>query len=550
MSNAPRPLSVRPAAAAVEVSSKHYRCTTSLCIDNSKVYHRSVVLYIYQQKCWSVSVSQMPPYTTAPTQNHDGEGVQDISKVTSQMVRDLYSDNVEDQLEATRQFRQLVSLSVNASMKELIDNVSEVIDSVSVARFVQLLQDENNCQLQNEAAWVLCNIASSISPHTQAVVSAGAVPILIHLISSSSPDVRQTAAWTLGNIAGDCLSYRDLVLAQNILTPLLQMLEKRPDAPVAVLSWVIRNLFGRHDPPHDFNKVAPCLPAVCRLIFHSEDEVSNDACWVLINLSRGYGHQLQAALDPAFCRRLDDLHREKPCRKEIAEVVQAVSSKKPDNSTETKANGNLRTGNDHKQHALCPASAQMAIQATPRRMSLGSISSQTIGKRRSRSPSPAGVSTRNTPKRFRTTLLFDVSTNTPVKHRAVKTRASAKKLMTSPDHSASHISQKTAEIFKAVEVGDVERVEKLVQDIGPAVTRVKTGCTLLHAAASNNQPDVVLFLLKLISPNVVNKEGQTPAHLAAMKGHTQVLRILLADQQLKHDKRDNCHRTYKDLVCA
>lgn len=105
-------------------------------------------------------------------------------------------------------------------------------------------------------------------------------------------------------------------------------------------------------------------------------------------------------------------------------------------------------------------------------------------------------------------------------------------------------------MFKAVEAGDLKRVEELMQVAGPAVRRVKTGCTLLHTAAANNQPHVVLFLLKLISPNIVNKDGQTPAHLAAMMGHTQVLRILLADEELNHDKRDNWHRTYKDWVGA
>lgn len=104
------------------------------------------------------------------------------------------------------------------------------------------------------------------------------------------------------------------------------------------------------------------------------------------------------------------------------------------------------------------------------------------------------------------------------------------------------------QIFAAVEKGDLERVEQLIKVTGLAVTRVKTGCTLLHAAAATNQPHMVQFLLQLINPNIVNKEGQTPAHLAAMKGHTQVLRILLADEDLNHDKNDYCSRTYKDWV--
>lgn len=85
------------------------------------------------------------------------------------------------------------------------------------------------------------------------------------------------------------------------------------------------------------------------------------------------------------------------------------------------------------------------------------------------------------------------------------------------------------ELFRAVEEGDLECVEQLVHHIGPSVTTGRKGCTLLHVAAENNQPHVAMFLLQFISPNVVNYDGQTPAHLAAMKGYTQVLKILLSD---------------------
>nr|XP_027211021.1 uncharacterized protein LOC113804364 [Penaeus vannamei] len=76
----------------------------------------------------------------------------------------------------------------------------------------------------------------------------------------------------------------------------------------------------------------------------------------------------------------------------------------------------------------------------------------------------------------------------------------------------------------------------------------KSRCTLLHTAASHNQADVVMFLLKLISPNITNEEGQTPAHVAAEKGHTQVLKLLMSDSDFDADKRDNCHNTVKTLL--
>lgn len=94
------------------------------------------------------------------------------------------------------------------------------------------------------------------------------------------------------------------------------------------------------------------------------------------------------------------------------------------------------------------------------------------------------------------------------------------------------------DLFRAVVEGQLERVEQLVHHTGPSVTRGRKESTLLHVAAENNQPSIVLFLLQLISPNVVNRDGRTPAHLAAIKGHTQVLHILLRDPHFNPDKRD------------
>ncbi|ROT77462.1 caspase [Penaeus vannamei] len=100
--------------------------------------------------------------------------------------------------------------------------------------------------------------------------------------------------------------------------------------------------------------------------------------------------------------------------------------------------------------------------------------------------------------------------------------------------ASNDISDKDAELFKSVENGDSARVQELIQYTGAAVRRSKTSCTLLHAAASHNQADVVVFLLKLISPNITNEED-TPAHVAAEKGHTQVLKLLKGTRKKQID---------------
>lgn len=103
-------------------------------------------------------------------------------------------------------------------------------------------------------------------------------------------------------------------------------------------------------------------------------------------------------------------------------------------------------------------------------------------------------------------------------------------------------------IFKAAEEGDLELVRKLMLDTGPAVRFGWIKNTLLHTAAANNQCELVLYLLDLINPNVTNEDKQTPAHLAANEGNTQVLKILLLEKDFNPAKVNNLQETFRDSL--
>ncbi|XP_068234931.1 uncharacterized protein [Palaemon carinicauda] len=120
----------------------------------------------------------------------------------------------------------------------------------------------------------------------------------------------------------------------------------------------------------------------------------------------------------------------------------------------------------------------------------------------------------------------------------------------SPNRTAAHIAQKRVQVFKAVEEGDLDALRKLLTETGPSIRNSKKNNTLLHTAAVNDQTDVFIHLLNLISPNVINRDSQTPAHVAASKGHTNILKILSSDKEFDPDKRDAKQRTFKDLLVA
>ncbi|KAJ6974146.1 importin alpha-1 subunit family protein [Populus alba x Populus x berolinensis] len=216
------------------------------------------------------------------------------------MVQGVWSDDPSSQLEATTQFRKLLSI-------ERSPPIDDVIKAGVVPRFVEFLGRHDLPQLQFEAAWALTNVASGTSEHTRVVIDHGAVPMFVQLLSSGSDDVREQAVWALGNVAGDSPSCRDLVLGHGALMPLLaQLNENSKLSMLRNATWTLSN-FCRGKPPTPFDQVKPALPVLQQLIHLNDEEVLTDACWALSYLSDGQNDKIQAVIDAGVCRRLVEL---------------------------------------------------------------------------------------------------------------------------------------------------------------------------------------------------------------------------------------------------
>ncbi|KAI5064309.1 hypothetical protein GOP47_0020979 [Adiantum capillus-veneris] len=216
------------------------------------------------------------------------------------MVNGVWSEDPSVQVDATYQFRKLLSIVRSPP-------IQEVIDSGVVPRFVEFLLRDELPQLQFEAAWALTNIASGTSDHTRVVIDHNAVPIFVRLLHAPGDDVREQAVWALGNVAGDSPKCRDLVLSHGAMIPLLSQLNENAEhSMLRNATWTLSN-FCRGKPPPPFEQTKIALPALERLIHSSDEDVLIDACWALSYLSDGTNDKIQAVIEAGVCRRLVEL---------------------------------------------------------------------------------------------------------------------------------------------------------------------------------------------------------------------------------------------------
>ena len=169
----------------------------------------------------------------------------------------LSSTDIEKQMEAARDLRQILS----THRDQLIN---EILSRNWVPHLLNWLRLRDQPTLQIEALWALTNIAAGTSEHAHVLIKNGAVPTLVSLLDSTNDEVLEQSVWVLGNLAGESTAARDAVLNAGALVPLIRrMNDKTKLSLLRIATWTLSNLCdGQPRPLFEINLVLPTLSKV------------------------------------------------------------------------------------------------------------------------------------------------------------------------------------------------------------------------------------------------------------------------------------------------
>ncbi|EPR79166.1 Importin alpha subunit [Spraguea lophii 42_110] len=205
------------------------------------------------------------------------------------MKQKLMAQDMETLCKGVYEFRQLLSTETHPP-------IQTVLDSGVLPRLVELLsrscsaykngKEDLIYTVRLEAAWAVTNIASGSSEQTNAVVTCGAIPLLVDMLGESKEDLVDQSVWALGNIAGDSEPFRDMIINSGATSLLLTLIENilNNKAYIKILrncTWLLSNLNRGRTPEPPLEHIQMSINMFNKLLNTDDSDILSDTLWAL-----------------------------------------------------------------------------------------------------------------------------------------------------------------------------------------------------------------------------------------------------------------------------
>ncbi|CAG9332791.1 unnamed protein product [Blepharisma stoltei] len=171
-----------------------------------------------------------------------------------------------------------------------------------IQSYIDLLNPHNPKEVQYEASWALCNLASCSHEIVEILISKGIIPACLGVINSESLDIIENAVWCLGNIAGDHKEYRVLMIKSYVfefLVNLLKDMHEHPSPALNALLYALKNI-SRSIIHANIELVKKLLTLIKPLFQAASTREIEDLLTILYCITNGKEKWLQAIIDNGY----------------------------------------------------------------------------------------------------------------------------------------------------------------------------------------------------------------------------------------------------------
>jgi len=203
-----------------------------------------------------------------------------------------------NKIEIYSQDPNIVLSSLKSLRKQMASSnppVEQLIKTNWVPKIVEYLSYIKYPDHQKEAIWILANLISGSSEHTDYVLKN--TPLITYIgeaFKIPNRDLKEQCVWCISNIVGESEKYRNILVQNNTFYNFINSFryelkyEKRSFETIKTYTWCLSN-FLRYETP---NRVSFEILDILTCIINDidDEETLKDALWCIFNISKNFNH--------------------------------------------------------------------------------------------------------------------------------------------------------------------------------------------------------------------------------------------------------------------